>query len=384
MRIGMLSWESLYSIKLGGLAHIVSELAEALARRGNEVHVFTRRGNLDVRNQINGVYYHQIIFDYRGNIVSQMDKWCEALLDSFKSISNIFGKFDIIHGHDWHPVLALNRIKMDYDLPYILTIHSTEWGRNGNNFNGSRLSKTIFRRELLACCESSQIIVATKEMLDELQMVHSIPDSKIKIIQNGIVKGRVQKFLPKEMGTYAFCLNSHNPLILYCGRMTYQKGPDLLVDAIPFILEKHTNATFIFAGDGDMSSECKRRARELGVEKKCKFMGFVSHPENLINNCDLICIPSRNEPFGIIVLEAWDACKSIVATDAVHIIKNFDDGLLASTHPESIALHVNYLLENPDKMEKLSLAGKKRVDEKFCWDHIAKATEDVYKEILKW
>ena len=105
--------------------------------------------------------------------------------------------------------------------------------------------------------------------------------------------------------------------------MSYQKGPDLLVEAVPLILRERQDARFVFVGEGDMRSFCERRAGELGVKEACRFLGYVSSAEKqeLMNACDLVCVPSRNEPFGMIVLEAWDAGKPVVATEAVSIIR---------------------------------------------------------------
>jgi glycogen synthase len=172
MRIGMMSWESLHSLKVGGVAPIVSELAESMALRGNEVHIFTSRKGKNVVGIINGVHYHQIAFDNRGDIVGQMKRWCDSLYEDFQRIQEIFGKFDIVHGHDWHPVQALKQIKDIFHIPCILSMHSTEWGRNGNNFVNSCLFKKIFYREYFGCNEVSKIIVATKRMKEELQYIY--------------------------------------------------------------------------------------------------------------------------------------------------------------------------------------------------------------------
>jgi glycosyltransferase involved in cell wall biosynthesis len=165
--------------------------------------------------------------------------------------------------------------------------------------------------------------------------------------------------------------------------MTYQKGPDLLIEAIPLILEEHKDAKFIFAGEGDMSCKCRSQANKLGLDGKCTFLGYVSRPENLINNCDIVCVPSRNEPFGIIVLEAWDAGKPVVATDAISIVRNAEDGLIATMHPESIARQINQLLNRPDKIKELGQAGQKRIDAEFGWNQIAEITEKTYDEVLR-
>ncbi len=385
MRIGMLSWESLYSIKVGGIAPHVSQLSEALASKGHEVHVFTRNGDFDAYDKINEVHYQRVDSDSTGDVISQMNGMCEAIFDRFERVQKIFGRFDVIHAHDWHPVLAANRIKFEHNIPYAFTIHSTDWGRNGNNFGNSSASKEISHREWLGGYESSQIIVTTKQMLDEIQKIYSIPESKINIIPNGIARKEANRYPDPGMVKKKYSIDPLDPLVLFCGRISYQKGPDLLVEAIPLVLRKHNNANFIFMGEGDMKAECEHRARSIGIQEACKFLGYVPGPqkETLISACDLVCVPSRNEPFGVIILEAWDAGKPVVATEAISIIRNFEDGLLAYIQPESIAWCINRLLDNPSEMNKLGKAGQQRVEAEFRWDKIAERTEDVYDKSLR-
>ena len=380
----MFSWESLYSLKVGGVAPHVSELSEALARRGHEVHVFTRRGDFESYDKINGVHYQRVDVDSSGDIVAQMDLMCNAFVDRFKAVQKLFGRFDIVHGHDWHPVPALLRIKQELNQAFLLTMHSTEWGRNGNNF-GYGISEEITHREWLGCYEAATVIVTTRRMQDELMWIYSLPEDKIHIIPNGIVLGKMRHGLDAGRVKEKYGIHPLAPLVLFCGRMSIQKGPDLLVEAVPRILRNRPDARFIFMGEGGMRGECERRARELGVADACRFLGYTSSSdkEELVNACDLMCVPSRNEPFGVVVLEAWDACKPVVATEAVSIIKNFEDGLLAYVQPESIAWCINRLLSNPEEMKKLALAGCSRIDAEFSWERIAKRTEEVYEQNLK-
>ncbi|MDD1742338.1 MAG: glycosyltransferase family 4 protein [Methanotrichaceae archaeon] len=383
MRIGMFSWESLYSIKVGGVAPHVSELSEALARRGHELHIFTRRGEFDSYDKINGVHYQRVDFDSTGDVLSQMIKMCSAMQDRFRAVQSIFGKFHVIHGHDWHPVLALNSIKKEHPISYILTMHSTEWGRNGNHWGGG-ISKEISHLEWLGCFEAADVIVTTRRMKDELTWTYQVPDNKVIIIPNGIIKGKMRKILNAGRIKQRYGIHPLAPIVLFCGRMSFQKGPDLLVEAIPYILRNRSDVRFVFIGEGDMRAYCERRAQELGVSKSCRFVGYSSsaEKEDLMNACDLVCIPSRNEPFGVVVLEAWDACKPVVATEAISIIKNFEDGLLAYVQPESLAWCINHLLQNPVEMKKLAVSGCDRIESEFSWDRIAKRTESVYEKSI--
>jgi len=104
-----------------------------------------------------------------------------------------------------------------------------------------------------------------------------------------------------------------------------------------------------------MRSACERRAKELNVGDACRFLGYTSSSakEELMNACDLICTPSRNEPFGVVVLEAWDACKTRSCHRSCQHNKELRDGLIAYIQPESIAWCINRLLQNPEEMKKL-------------------------------
>ena len=92
LRIGMFSWESLYSVKVGGIAPHVSELSEALAAKGREVHIFTRSGGLRDYEIVNGVHYHRVTYDQSGGIVDQMDRMCDAIYSRFLDVKGIYEK----------------------------------------------------------------------------------------------------------------------------------------------------------------------------------------------------------------------------------------------------------------------------------------------------
>ena len=91
------------------------------------------------------------------------------------------------------------------------------------------------------------------------------------------------------------------------------------------------------------------RSAYLGTGDKIRVLGYVPDDEliNIINAADIVCIPSRNEPFGIVTLEAWAAGKPVVATDVggpSEIIDNFKTGIKVYLTPDSIAWGINYLL----------------------------------------
>jgi glycosyltransferase involved in cell wall biosynthesis len=88
------------------------------------------------------------------------------------------GEFDVLHGHDWHPVNVLCRIKAQLELLFVLTFHSTEWERNGNIYGDWGESKEISHRELLGGYECSAVITTSTILKKEIQQIYKIPDYK--------------------------------------------------------------------------------------------------------------------------------------------------------------------------------------------------------------
>ena len=382
LRIGMFSWESEHSVKVGGISPHVTKLAEMLAK-DHEVHIFTRIGKMSEYDEINGVHYQRCIHDNSSGIVYQMNRMCEAMTDRFYAVEKLFGRFDILHGHDWHPVIALNELKWRKGLPYVFTFHSTEWGRNGNNHSWSDESREISHREWSGGYESSQIIVTSDNLKDEVQWLYQIPDYKLDIIPNGIVAGSMRRSVDAGKVKETFGIHPLAPMVLFLGRMAHQKGPDLLVEAVPHVLNHRWDTRFVFVGEGDLRSGCEHRTTNLGIGHACSFLGYMDdvNLRYLLNSCDIFCMPSRNEPFGIAALEAWDAGKPVIGTKAVPLIDDFVNGIQAYLYPESIAWCINSVIDKPNLLRQMGEDGRKRVESIYRWEKIADMTVDVYRKV---
>lgn len=382
IRIGMFTWESLHSIRVGGISPHVSELSEALAIEGHEVHLFTRN-SINEDKLVNGVYYHKIACDQSGGIVEQMNRMCDGMYSRFLEVKENIGEFDILHGHDWHPVNVLCRIKAQFGLPFVLTFHSTEWGRNGNRHGSWWEAKEISHREWLGGYEASDVITTSTVLKEEVKHIYKIPDYKLWEIPNGINIGKMKRQIDPGDVKRHYGIHPCLPVVLFTGRMSYQKGPDLLVEAAAKVLKKR-NAQFVLIGEGDMRSQCENQAQRLGIGNSCNFLGYA--PDNTVidwfNACDLVCVPSRNEPFGIVVLEAWDAKKPVVASDAVALVENFRTGVIAHKEPSSIAWGLNYVLEGLGH-NRMGEKGYDLLKKRYNWKTIAEKTLEVYKKAIE-
>jgi glycosyltransferase involved in cell wall biosynthesis len=386
MRIAVLAWESVHSIMVGGLAVVVSRHAEALAKLGHEVHLFTRRGEGQSDSEyINGHYYHRCTFDTSQNLLAFAHNMSKSFVARLHEVERTYGRFDIIHGHDWHVVDAIHDLRSE-ERVVILTFHSTEYGRNGGKFGDWWEFKEVSGKEWYGGYIANRITTVSNTMMNELSWLYKISPDKIVVIPNAIDHKKFQMNVDPGRIKEKYGIHPLTPTVLFLGRIVNQKGPDLLVEAIPKVLSNRWDVKFIFAGDGGMKAHLQNRVVEFGVEGSTKFLGWVPFPSliELLNSVDIVCIPSRNEPFGVVLLEAWVAGRPVVATDVGGLgenIENFVDGVKVYPHPDSVAWGINYLFSNPDILRRISENGRKKV-QKFTWNNVAKQLVKTYKLAL--
>jgi glycosyltransferase involved in cell wall biosynthesis len=224
-------------------------------------------------------------------------------------------------------------------------------------------------------------------MKEEVKWVHRVPEEKMRVIYNGIHANKFDGWIDPGQVKARYHIGPLDPTVLFVGRMTYQKGPDLLVEAAPDVLKDYPNAKFIFVGDGDMKNHLINRAHQLGVAHATRFTGFIPDEEkiNLLKSCDVVCVPSRNEPFGVVVLEAWAAGKPVIAihgTGAGDIVWHDVTGLKVYGYPNSIAWGVKNIFSDFEKARWMGRNGRYAAEKEFNWNKIASETLKVYQEVM--
>lgn len=387
MRIAILAWESLHSIHVGGLGVVVTRMAEELAKKGHDVHLFTRWVEGQSKHaKINGVNYHRCKFDPGKDIISFFSNMSKAMVNELHVVVRRGGRFDLIHGHDWHVVDAFYELKKE-GYPVLLSYHSTEYGRCGGAPSDKRPFKEISAREGLGGQISDRVVTVSKAIKKELWALYKIPRKKIDVVPNAIDSRKYQKDIDPKKVKKKYGIFPLTPMVLFIGRLEYQKGPDLLIDAIPKVLENRRDVKFLFAGRGTMGRRLKRGVRKLGVSRAVRFLGWIPYGRyvDLLNSCDIVCIPSRNEPFGIVLLEAWATGRPVVVTDVGGLrenVKNLVNGIKVRPHPKSIAHGINYLINHPEIMKKIGAKGREKV-KRFNWGVTTKKLLGTYRKVLE-
>jgi glycosyltransferase involved in cell wall biosynthesis len=383
MRIAMLVWESLHSIPVGGVAAHVTELAAALERKGNEVHVFTRMGPGQSHYQlIHGVHYHRCPFQLHSDFVEEVNNMCRSFVHYVLATEDFIGPFDIIHAHDWLAANAMIWIKQGRGRKTVLTVHSTEYGRCGNDFYGGRCAR-VRHQERAGTYWADRVIAVSQSLKHEIMWMYQVPEWKVTPIYNGVNLHHFEGWLDPGGVKAGYGIGPMDPVVLFVGRMVHQKGPDLLMEAIPGLLRHYPSVKFIFAGDGELRRPLEHRARQLGVAHATRFLGFKNGHElpELYKTCDVLCVPSRNEPFGIVVLEAWSAGKPVVATvngGPNEYVWHAVNGLKIHPNPNSVGWGLGTLFTNFEWARWMGRNGRMAVEAAFTWNRIADQTLHVY------
>jgi glycosyltransferase involved in cell wall biosynthesis len=384
MRIALFSWESLDSILVGGVGVHVTELGRALARLGHEVHLFTSLGAGQQHYEvIEGVYIHRCGFDQHDDFTHEMWNMCRAFEHHFFTTRALAGEFDVIHAHDWMTAEMLSLISGQCRARRMLTMHSTEYGRCGNNMYGGR-SESVRHNEWRGIFIAERVICVSKALRDEVCWQYQSPQDKTFVVYNGVRPELFDFEIDPGEVKRSIGIAPMDPTILFAGRIVYQKGVDILLNAVPFVLNHVPEAKFVIAGDGEMRWDLEHSARARGLEPSVRWLGKVPLEKlrSIFKSCDAVCVPSRNEPFGIVILEAWAAGKPVVATKnggPGEFVQHDATGWSVFDNPDSIAWGIGQVLVDFERARKMGQAGRADVEARFTWDNIARQTVEVYR-----
>jgi glycosyltransferase involved in cell wall biosynthesis len=386
---------------VGGLGKHVVELLPELVDEDVEVHLVTPRFRGHVhddailsaatgRPAANGSHFYRVdpfphqVGNFYANTVQtniMLEAACQRLIETT-------GPFDLIHAHDWLVSFAAIGVKHAHHIPLLSTIHATEMGRNGGQL-WEDMQRDIHQAEWRLVFESWRAIACSHYMSWEVQNYFGAPQSKIDVVPNGVDPAPFDRLNGQDLS--AFRANLARPdqkIVFYVGRLVWEKGLQVLVDAAPQIVAQYPNVRFIVAGGGDFRFQLADRARERGVGDWFHFPGRISDDDRdmLYKVADCAVFPSLYEPFGIVALEAMAAGTPVVTTDTgglAEVVQLHETGIKVNPNdPGSLAWGILHTLQHPDWSRQRALNARAEVDRLFNWDRIAKMTRHVYARIV--
>ena len=388
MKILVLAWEFPPRI-VGGIARHVAELYPELVKLGHTIHLITVEfGQAPLYEEVEGLYVHRVPVGHAHNFFHWVGMMNDSMgLHGGKLILEE-GDFDLIHAHDWLVGDAAIALKYHFNIPLVATIHATEYGR----YNGlhSQDNYYINRKETDLVYHSSRVIVCTDYMRREVERVLSTPWEKMEVIYNGIrpeKKPRREDFDSVDFRRkYA---NDDDKIVYYVGRITYEKGISVLLNAAPKVLwEMEGKAKIVIIGSGNTDA-LRQQAWNLGIWNHCYFTGFMCEEDldKFQTVADCAVFPSLYEPFGIVALESFASRVPVVVSDTgglPEVVQHGKTGIVTLTNnPDSLAWGILQLLRDPNFAQTLVQNAYADLEKRFTWPKLAQETEFVYHHVLQ-
>ncbi len=396
----------------GGLGTYATEITRQFIAKGHSVSVFSRNtGDDPTFDTWAGVEVHRPRLMEFSDILAivnptEVKSWdlngqeffAETLLYNLLSASKVVNylvqnehrHFDLLVSHDWIAALAGIIAKRNLKVPFVFHFHSTEQGRNPSG------SATIKEIERLSAMTADRIVTVSYAMRDEL-VKFGYPESRIRVIHNGV---DAKKYDPSRFtadSTQAFREKigvGTSPMILFIGRLTWVKGADPLILAMPQVLKEVPEAKLVLLGIGDQEQMLSQMVRDLHLGRNVLLhFRMVPEEERLLYYAasDVCVFPSKYEPFGIVCTEAMSMGKPVVV--GARGTSGFREQIIATGEdicgyhvnpydPSDIARYLVQILKNPGLAEKMGKNGRQRVLEHFTWDIIADTTIRTYLEVV--
>jgi glycogen(starch) synthase len=383
----ILSWEYPPLIE-GGLARHVRKLSEQLVAHGAEVHVLTRgAGRMPRRSVLRGVNVHRVREGSHPKDLDEFLAWVarmnEDMLAAGIELADSY-EFDLVHGHDWLVATAGDQLAEHFGSPLVMTIHATEYGRH-QGWVDKHPQSHIHGVERWIAARADRVITCSTYMRGHVADIYALEESRVTVIPNGIDPLDLQPVDDLDALRERFAAPDER-LVLLVGRLVYEKGFQLALEALPGLIERLGNVRFLVAGSGTHEAELKRLAHELRIDDHGTFLGWIGDDvlHSLYRIADLCVVPSIYEPFGLVALEAMaSGCPCIVADTGGlrEVVPTPDVGLrFRARDSRSLADMVERVLTDEELRDRLVTEASEHVL-RFDWADIARQTAAVYDAV---
>jgi glycogen(starch) synthase len=390
MRVLMLTWEY-PPLVYGGLSRHVHGLSESLAAAGHDVVVITQHTDeAPADSLVGGVRVVRVPQDPPLVPIDELLAWTMALDHALTRTALAIGSTwrpDVIHGHDWLVAHTGATLKEAWAVPLVATVHATEAGRHQGWLPGP-LNQAINSLEWWLTYQARRVITCSNAMRWEVTRLFELPAGKVDVIPNGVDTSRWQAS-DGAVRTARARLAGDGPMLLFSGRLEYEKGLHTILDAMRRLRARHPGLRLVVAGRGSQEDELRAQARRLRLGRSVRFAGWMDDEELSATAAaaDLALVPSLYEPFGLVALEAAAAGTPVVATDRGglgEVVRGSRLGLtVPGSDPVALGDAVTSLLDDQVLARRIGRSARVAVESEYAWPVVATATALVYERAIR-
>jgi len=378
----------------GGMNVYIVEVAKRLARLGVEVEIFTRATRSDLPPAVEmapGVTVrHVTAGPFEGlckeELPSQLCAFTNGVLRA--EAAHPPGRYDLIHSHYWLSGQVGWLARERWGVPHVHTAHTLAKVKNRLIAAGDRpepKARVIGEEQVIA--ESDRLVANTRFEAQDLVTHYDADPARTAVVQPGV---DLDRFRPGPPERARLGLPPRGRIVAFVGRIQPLKAPDVLISALAEMREPDVTMVICGGPSGsglDRPTALIELAESLGVADRVLFLPPQTGDDlaALYRSADLVAVPSHNESFGLVALEA-QACGTPVVAAAVGglvtAVRDGVSGMLVDGHePARWARALDALLAAPRHRAELS-EGAVRHAAGFSWDRTAEGLLQVYREAV--
>lgn len=390
----------------GGLGIATYHLAHALAKQGvsltfvlpkrlpvdvNEFNLLFAEGSQPIKvKEIDSLLTaYSSVKEYREKYreLARLQRYGSTLMEEVKRYAKTVrefiqdGGYEIIHAHDWLTIGAGMSAKVALERPLIKHVHATEVERSG----GNGVNEMVYQVEREGMHASDAVITVSHKTKDIVNNHYGVSHDKLHVVHNGIdVSKHSIDEIPLDESLMKLKAKGKK-LILYLGRLTIAKAPDIFLHAFKRLLEYEKDAVLVIVGSGEMEQQLVQFVAEQGMSDKVLFTGWVkdiAKINSIYKTVDLFVMPSIMEPFGLVPLESLVNNTPVLISKQSGVSEVLNHALKVDFwDTEEMVNKMASVLKHASLQSELASNGKQEVNG-ITWDKAAKKCVDLYEKIL--
>ncbi|MDP7525227.1 MAG: glycosyltransferase family 4 protein [Dehalococcoidales bacterium] len=359
----------------GGVERVVSELVDGLGQRGHTIGVLTLQTCPAPATETNESLTIRRVpaVDLTQRLGLQQAVSVRLLGATARFIRGF--QPDMVHAHNlfFRTTEVAAFLRMKFRVPLVTTMHV------GQSEGGSRLFRTLVKAYestmgRFIVRRSDHIIAVAQAVAEHAHRIGG-NSASVTVVPNGVDTGL---FYPKQDDRHI------GQVVLFVGRLVSNKGPEVLIRAVPKVLSRHPHTRFVLVGDGPLRDRLKQMACNLGIRNEVQFLGIRHDVPQLMRDAAIFVRPSSLEGMSLTVLEAMATGLPVVATLVGGTSEVLRDGvhgyLVPAGDSQVLADALIKMLDERSLAEEMGRRGRELVVSNYKWDAVVNKTESVYFE----
>ncbi|MCS6897900.1 MAG: glycosyltransferase [Nitrospira sp.] len=286
-------------------------------------------------------------------------------------------RIDIVHAHEVKSDVIAYLASRAQPVPIVTTMH----GWIANNLKGKALvalDKRIAR--------GFDVVIAVSRRMEQELLEAGVPRKKLRLLHNAIVVEKYRRTGTRGVLQEIVGRQVEQPVVASIGRLSQEKGHADLIEAVALVRKAGHKVSLVLVGDGPERPNLLQQIQKLGLEGVVHLLGYIQAPQRLLEEIDLMVLPSHTEGLPNAALEALLMEVPVLATrvgGTPEIITDGINGRLVSPHsPHELASGILEFLSSPHLWRQMAVKGKEKVSTEFNFRARTQKLEGIYKELL--